>query len=126
MKPIFQYDLDGNFIREWPSIKEAEQQLKITGISFNVNGIINYVGNYIFKYKKDNYFTIEINNLLRGKNKIIQYSTDNIFIQEYSSIKEAIEITKIKTIYKCLSGQNKTSGGYIFKYKNNGIISSLG
>lgn len=41
------------------------------------------------------------------------------YINEYNSVREASEKTKIKmcTIYKCLSGDNKTAGGFIWKYK---------
>ena len=52
---------------------------------------------------------------------IIQYDTDGYYINEYNSVKEAYNKTKIKicTIYKCLSGSNKTAGGFIWKYKEN-------
>ena len=30
VKPIFQYDLNGNFIKEWSSIKKAALELNIT------------------------------------------------------------------------------------------------
>ncbi len=50
---------------------------------------------------------------------VIQYDTDGSYLNEYSSVKEASDKTKIKicTIYKCLSGSNKTAGGFIWKYK---------
>lgn len=50
---------------------------------------------------------------------IIQYNTDGNYLNEYNSVREASEKTKIKmcTIYKCLSGDNKTAGGFIWKYK---------
>lgn len=56
-KPVFQYDLNGNFIKEWPSIKEIVRQLNYNKscISFccrNFRNIKTAYG-YIWKYKKD-------------------------------------------------------------------------
>jgi group I intron endonuclease len=53
-KPIFQYDLVGNFIKEWPSIKEAE--LYFYGKSNNsigacCKGKTKYVKNFKWEYK---------------------------------------------------------------------------
>lgn len=50
---------------------------------------------------------------------IVQYNTDGSYLNEYNSVREASDKTKIKmcTIYKCLSGSNKTTGGFIWKYK---------
>ena len=51
---------------------------------------------------------------------ILQYSIEGIFIKEYSSIKEAaisLEIHSTGIIYSA-KGKRKTSGGYIWKYKN--------
>lgn len=50
-RPIIQYDLDGNFIKIWESIKEAEKTLKIRNISQVCIGIRNKAGGYIWKYK---------------------------------------------------------------------------
>lgn len=50
-KEIIQYSLDGKFIKEWNSIKEATKQLKLTGISACCLGKQKRTGNYTFKYK---------------------------------------------------------------------------
>lgn len=51
---------------------------------------------------------------------ILQYSTDNEYIREFTSVKEASMITSIgvHAIYKCLSGKNNTAGSFIWRYKN--------
>ena len=51
-KCIIQYDLEGNYIKEWKSIKEAKEQLKINNINKVLNGKYKKSGNYIFKYKE--------------------------------------------------------------------------
>lgn len=52
--PILQYDLEGNFIREYKSINEAskEANLDIRHISRNINGIGKQIGGYKFVKKE--------------------------------------------------------------------------
>jgi len=54
-KTILQYDLDGKFIREWYSIKEASKKLKIceSGIIQVAKGRRNHSGYFKWKYKND-------------------------------------------------------------------------
>lgn len=51
-KPIIQYDLDMNFISEYPSVREAERQLGYKGISACLVGKQKTVHGHIFKYKQ--------------------------------------------------------------------------
>jgi carboxypeptidase C (cathepsin A) len=52
-KPVLQYDLESNFIKEWPSVKEIERQLNYSNgyISKCCNGKYNNAYNFIWKYK---------------------------------------------------------------------------
>jgi hypothetical protein len=52
---------------------------------------------------------------------ILQFDKNFKIIKEWSSIEEAKEKTKIKSISSCLRGINKESGGFIWKYKNDEI-----
>lgn len=54
-KKIFQYDLDGNLIRKWDSIKEASIFIKkdITGIQHCCKGKLKTCGGYIWKYAEE-------------------------------------------------------------------------
>lgn len=49
---------------------------------------------------------------------VIQYNTDGTYLNKYDSVMEASNKTKVKmcNIYKCLSGKNRTAGGFIWKY----------
>lgn len=49
-KPIIQYDLNLNFIKEWDSIKSAEKELKLNHLFYVVSGK-RRSKNFIFKYK---------------------------------------------------------------------------
>ena len=51
-KSIIQYDLDGNFIKEWSSIKQARIDTKSTNIAANLSGKVKQTNGYIWKYKE--------------------------------------------------------------------------
>jgi hypothetical protein len=53
---------------------------------------------------------------------VLQYSKDFILLSEYPSMRHAESATGVKNQYisKCCLGKQKTAGGYIWKYKNQG------
>lgn len=53
-RKVFQYDLDGNFIKEWNSFKDILNELGIknTPIWSNIKGYTKQCGGFIWKYKK--------------------------------------------------------------------------
>ena len=53
-KPIAQYDLEGNFIQDWKSIKDASDAYKLNrgGISGCCSGRTKRFGNFKWKYKE--------------------------------------------------------------------------
>ena len=50
-KPILQYDIHNSFIKEWKSIKDARNTLKINGIHFSLSNKRKAAGGFIWKYK---------------------------------------------------------------------------
>lgn len=66
----------------------------------------------------NNYGTRSKRQSEKMKVSVKQYSLNNVFIQEYPSVKEAGENTNNNpdNISNCLSGRTKTSGGYIWQY----------
>lgn len=52
-RPVCQYDIDKNFIKEYASISEAERELRITNISKGVKKICKTIGGYIWRYKEE-------------------------------------------------------------------------
>lgn len=123
---INQYDLDDNFIKEWSSIKEAEEyyKMKVGGISNNCKGKYKSAGGFIWRYKDGK---IENEKPKRFRYvKVIQYDLNINLIKEWDSIKEASEklgICYATIINVCQNYKNenksfyKTCGGYIWKYK---------
>ena len=51
-KPVIQYDLSGNFVKEWVSISEAMRQLGKIKIIECCKGRRKCAGGYIWKYKE--------------------------------------------------------------------------
>ena len=113
--PILQYDLQGNFIKEFNSAKQYAEENNLT------NG--GYIGlclkrkrptayGYIWKYKTEDYpkviipSTKYINNFI----PILQYDLQSNFIKEWSSIKIAsIELNiNDKGICNSLKGRAKS------------------
>lgn len=52
-KPILQYDKTGNFIREWPGVRKAEEETGIynSDISRCCSGKLKTAGGYLWKFK---------------------------------------------------------------------------
>lgn len=122
-KPIYCYDLNGNFIQRYISLAEAE---RLTGINNSnisraakTNGRTKqYQWSYIFK-PKINPYKRYIGNI--GKNSIkavIQYDLEMNEIQQYNSITEASQKTGVNA--SSISGvchfKRKTAGGYIWRF----------
>jgi group I intron endonuclease len=51
-KPILQYYISGDLIKEWYSTQEAENKLGLKGINNNLKGRTKTCGGFIWKYKK--------------------------------------------------------------------------
>jgi group I intron endonuclease len=119
---ILQYDLQGNFIKEWNSVLEANVFLGKTtnasSISLCLVGKYKKAFGYIWKYK----FSNEIPNKTKIKfNYIVQLDKTGNIINEFINPTVAQKETGINSgsIWYCLNGKTKTSGGYIWKYKEN-------
>lgn len=123
-KKIFQYDINGKFIKEYKNINEASQINNISRnkISECANGKLELGDNYIWSFFKD--ININLNRKFRRdlgvKKRIMQLDLENYkILAEYSSILEASRSTNIpkSTISRCLKG-NKKAGGFLWEYKN--------
>lgn len=123
-KPIFCYDLLGNFIQQFPSLSEAE---RATGIdNSNISRAAKTKGRTKqFQWRYEHYDSISpykrrVDNV--GKNaprkQVNQYDKSHNFIQHFSSIKEAEQETGVcrSSISETCSGKRKSAGGFIWKY----------
>lgn len=113
--PILQYDKDGELIKRYMNISEAanENNLIASSISHALTDTPSYSG-YIWIYEKDDVDKVLMSKLKKVKRDYIlkQIDLEDNIINEFSSIKEAEEETKIKHISCVLNGRRKSAGGY--------------
>lgn len=121
-KTIVQYDLNGNKIREFESIKAASIALNIGSgdICSCCLGNLTTIGGFKFKYKENEnepFISIPLKEF--ANHKVIQYDLDNNFIAEFENLTVAAKETGCKRpkIQKNCHGQQKTvDNKYIFKF----------
>ena len=119
-KPIAQYTVDGNLIREWNSGNEASKFLNIHGGDINrcCKGKLKSAGGFIWGYKVGEVKSKITVGSVNNEKPILQYSKENTLIKEWKSAKEASEILQIDrgNISSCCKGKYKSAGGFIWKY----------
>jgi len=56
-KPILQYNLDGSFVKEWPSAKDVKKSLNINNTTVNLccNNKMKSAGGFMWLFKTDQY-----------------------------------------------------------------------
>lgn len=119
LNPIFQYDMEGNFIQEFQNPKQASKHLNINNgylstIKDNFNKSIN---GYRFTSK---YYASLPPYTDNRKKSILQYDKQNNLIKEWPSIESAAKSLNLnkRCISNVCSGQSNSLKGFIFKYKN--------
>ena len=85
-KKVYQYDLSGNFIKEYRSVRLAAKELSLNhgNIARCCNGIFKHTGSYIFKYEVSNIIGLENPNAV--KKIVIELDLNNNIINEWESI----------------------------------------
>lgn len=124
-KRVYQYDLNGNFIKEWYSISDINRELNFTITSIarccrKERGAITYK-NFIWRYNLEN--NIKLSRFDKNKIKIDQYNKEGIFIKTWNSGTEAgIELNiSNKGISKSIKN-NILYKNYYWTYHNNNVI----
>lgn len=123
-KPVLQYSIDGEFIKEYEGISFIENH-DGASISMCCSGKLNQAYGYIWRYKTSEDFPrkIEVNCKFHLKNRpVTQYTKRGEYMRNYNNIKEASEITNISIscIKNCTGGLSKSAGGFMWKYKEEG------
>lgn len=126
-KPVLQYNLDGGFIQEWPSLVSAGIYFFNDEKSSNISKSCRTgkrCKNFLWRYKTVN-FPLKIGKFERNTNynkpsrPIIQYDLEGNFIREWLGIKYASSELKInkKDINSCCRNKLKTAWKYKWSYK---------
>jgi len=122
-KPIIQYSLDGEFIKEWPSSTSVQRELGFN--ARNIGGCANkqtFTSNgYIWRFKIDpltNDDLSKVKNKRPRTKKVYQYDLQDNLLNVYDSVKEASEKTGLyyNCISECCRGNIHQYHGYKWLY----------
>lgn len=99
-RPILIYNLDGEFIKEYISVTSAIMELtgkrNNTSITAALKNPSSQALNYLWRYKKSEDIPQQIPPYINPRSKkVYYYSKENILLGEYSSPKEASDLTGI-------------------------------
>ena len=110
-KKVYQYDLNGLFIKEWNSIKEAGETLNISrgNISKCSNEKMKFAGGYVWRKE-----LVEISPV-KTSQSILQFTLENELIKEWDGISQIEEETNFKrnNIYENLRKAKEKAYGFI-------------
>lgn len=117
-KKVYQYSLNGVFIKEYSSITLASKitNILVTDISQCCNKKKKSAGGYQWNFEK-NVKSMQQYKRRTNAKKIIQILNGNI-IKKFDSLTKAQEETKIlkTSIANCLNKRTKSAGGYTWEY----------
>lgn len=117
-KKVYQYDLEGNFIREWENATIASNNLGIekTHIGKCCRKIAYTSGGYKWSYSMSPTFITKLHHLSKN---ILQKDMDGSIVQEWESITKAAKFFKTSdnNIRSVLKSKSKTAVGYKWEFK---------
>lgn len=127
-KKIFCYDLNGNFLKEYDSLSDAERDTKIS--NSNISRAAKTEGrtkNFLWSYQRFEKLkpykrkTASIKNNEKLSKKVKQFDKKMNYLQTFPSIREAYRQTgvKVSSISAVCQKQRKTAGGFIWEYDEN-------
>lgn len=126
LRPVIQFDIYGNILHQYKSLKEAEMN---TGIfSNNISRCCSHkaeiAGGFVWRYADEEYNLDEIKNKkYRAKpqnGNVIQYDVFMNRLAEYNSAVEASNATgiSVSSIKRCCREEQASAGGFIWKRMN--------
>lgn len=126
-RKIYQYDLNGNYIRSFDSAVEAKRETGIYNISKCLSDEYNNAGGYIWttEYKE----IIELPKRKFDGIQIIQYDLMGNIINIYDSVYDIIELypkCQITAINKCCNRQIDNHCNFIFRYSRDIELETYG
>lgn len=123
-KPVFQFDLYGNFIKEYPSAKEAAEAIKVNHslICRCARRETLHTHGYQWSYYRNDETICDISSFIVNRDKEVlqlDLQTNEIF-NIFPSLTEASKATGIakSTISKACRGMARSAGGFAWKYSH--------
>lgn len=132
-RTVLQFDLDGSYIKEYPSPRGAALELNISYSSLMIclSKKGKSTGGFQWKYKDDPLFENgikKIDPISRKINKnshpVLKFDLNGNFLNEYTSIHKAARKAGVTAsqIIKCVKGELKTLGGFMWRTKEKSNI----
>ncbi|MDZ7899125.1 MAG: NUMOD1 domain-containing DNA-binding protein, partial [Arcicella sp.] len=119
-KQVSQYTVEGVLIKTYETLKQAFLETGTSQSEISLSALYKkkYANGFVWRYEGDNY----AGDFIRKSQKEIvhQYDKKGDFLGEFESISEAAKSVNLTTasIFACVSGAVKTSGGYVWRYKD--------
>lgn len=123
MRTVIQYDLKGNFIREFPSSEEAARAVGVSdgsNISRCCRGKHRSIGGFQWGYKYDSQTLKQMENITKPVAQLDRYGR---IVGIYGSISEASRATGLPKPNICAAANKrlKSCGGYVWVYATEGM-----
>jgi len=118
-RTVYQFDLQGNLLKVYQSVSEAAKQFKnpkSAKVAISNNCCKRTKQSFGYYWSYTNKFEFEINKHLAA---VAKYNDEGVFLESYSSIKEAADANGIKTppnIIAAIKGSQKRCGGFRWRY----------
>jgi hypothetical protein len=117
-RKVYQYDLEGNLIEEYRSVRTAAKELNLNhaNISRCCNGVSKHAGGYIFRYEKIEVDKVENPNAV--KKMVIEIDKNGVEIGRWSSIMACSRSTGMNNgnISRVCNGVFNSTRGRFFKF----------
>jgi ribosomal protein L37AE/L43A/DNA-directed RNA polymerase subunit RPC12/RpoP len=119
-REVVQLTKEGEFIKEWNSISEAQRTLNIDNIQSACKGITVKIGGFRWAYKDDyeKEDFVVLKHTPKNAKSIIQLTLEGDFIKEWDSTNEMQRELGINNISKVLTGKLNSAGGFAWMYKD--------
>lgn len=113
-KKVYQYDINGNFIRAFNSVIEAAKYIgvKTKSLTVECNRRQHYYLGYLWYYKKYD----KVPKYIPRKKKIAQYTKEGDFVKLWDSISDASKEYNNCNIVLVCKGIRKTASGFVWRY----------
>ena len=121
MKPVLQYDMDGNFIAKFDGVSEAARSVGVSAgfLCSVLRRNLRSCGGSQWRYFEGNTEAIDPIQPRKHKlNPVVQLDMTGVVIAEFPSVKEAAKETGAhrSSISRCARGRGISAGGYKWRY----------
>jgi hypothetical protein len=124
-KPIFQYAIDGSFIKKWKNAESAERELKLSSGFISAvltRNKVNVGAGYVWYRNFQGELLKEVPKFRSGPKAVLAYDLDYNLVQEFRSERQAVNVLfgdplLSSCIRYTLLDDSRTYRGYRFRYK---------